>query len=112
MGVPFYNIVATQISAAASYSTALEVQNYSNAAVQVIWSGVDATNGTIRCKASNRYTTDFQNLSQYPITMVASAGNHMFNIYDIGYSYLQIYYDPGSNTAGTIDLVATRKAFG
>lgn len=112
MAVPIYEVISTSIAASASFTTNFHVFNYSNAAIQVIWSGLDATNGTVRCRASNKLAGNYQNLTANPVTLTTAAGEHIFNIYDIGYGYIQLYYDNASNTTGSFEVVSVRKAFG
>ena len=110
MAIPRYDIIQRQIPASQSYTTSFEVLNYSTAGVQIAWSGINATNGTVRLRASCD-GTNFQDLTQFPVTMVSGTDNHIFNMYLIGYSYMQLSYSPQSITTGTIDVVAVRKAF-
>lgn len=110
MANPRYDQVSQFVNAATSYTTSFEVLNYNQCAVQVIWSALDTSTGTVRLQASND-GSNYQNLTTSPITMTAGASNHMFNMYAIGYAFMAVYYDPGSNTAGTLNIKTVRKSF-
>lgn len=110
MTAPRYDRLQQDLPATASFTTSFEVLNYSQAAVQVIWTGFNNTNAEIRLRASND-DTYFQNLTAEPVTMVASSSNHVFNVYQISYGFMQVYFNPGSNTSGTLSIKTIRKAF-
>lgn len=110
MATPRYDYVSQSIPASNSYTTSFEVLNYNQCAVQVIWSGLNATNGSVRLLASND-GVNYQNLTTNATTMVSATDNHIFNMYSIGYGEMRVYYSPGSNTTGLINIKTLRKSF-
>lgn len=109
MAIPRYDLIVQSLTAGASYTTSFEVLNYNQCAVQLVWSGLDSAVGTFRLKASND-GTNWENLTTFPYTMISASDNHLFNMYQIGYGYMQVAYGAVSNTTGTLALKITRKS--
>ena len=108
MAVPRYDLVVQSVAAGATYTTSFEVLNYNQCAVQVVWSGLDTAVGTVRLKASND-GTNWENLTTFPYTMASATDNHIYNMYSIGYAFMQVVYNAVSNTTGTIAIKTVRK---
>lgn len=93
-----------------SFVTAIPVINDANAAIEVVYKGLDAADAYMRLRASN--SGDYLSatpLSETACTFTTAAGFSLFNVKDIGYAYIHAEYDAGSNTDGTVTLYVTRK---
>lgn len=103
--------LANGYDAAVSFTTQLEWTNHDSGAIQVIWSGLNATNGTVRLRATVDGSS-WDNLTTDPKTLTVSSGNQIFNFTggDIGFENVQIVYAAGSNTVGTVTALANRKS--
>ena len=93
-----------------SFVTGIPVLMDGSAAIEVVYSGIDATNGNIRLKGSvSGEIAKARNLTDYASTFTATAAAFLFNVSDIGYSWIHVVYVAGSNTAGSVTVDLTRK---
>ena len=93
-----------------SFVTAVPVLMDGKAAVEVVYAGLDAADAYVRIKASNSGdSTRARDLTTLAQTMTTANSSILFNVFDIGYSYLHLEYDAGSNTDGTITAHLSRK---
>lgn len=109
MAIPIIKTIAESYSAAASFTTALAYHNWDSGAFQVIWSGVNSDTGTVKLRGSQD-KTNWTDLDSDVVTMVVSSGNQLWNLWHVGYQYVQAYYAAGSNTGGSITIYATAKS--
>lgn len=110
MSNPRYDSVVASSSAATSFTTSFEVLNYNQCAVQIIWTSLNTAVGTVKLQASND-GTNWENLTALPYTMTSANDNHIFNMYEIGYAFMQVNYAAVSNTAGQVTVKTVRKSF-
>ncbi len=103
--------LANGYDAAVSFTTQLEWTNHDSGAIQVVWSGINANNGTVRLRATVDGSS-WCNLTTDPTTLTVSSGNQVFNFTggDIGFESVQVVYVAASNTVGTITATANRKS--
>lgn len=105
----FQTMVAGQ-SASASFTTQINTLHFDMIGVHATWSGADAgTLANMRVKASNNGTS-WNNLDLDPVTMVASSGSGMWNLWSCPYHYVQFAYTAATNTTGTIGVDVVKKA--
>ena len=105
-GTPWVN----SAPADTTFSVDVPVMIDGMASVEVVYSGLDAADGSIRLKASNsRNSSTARNLTTDAYTLTTANSSIFFNIYGIGYNYLHAMYDPGSNSTGGITLYLARK---
>lgn len=96
--------------ASVSFTTQLEWTNHDSGAIQVVWSGINGTDSTVRLRGSSD-GSNWSNLTADPTTLT-TAGNQLFNFLGgaVGYEYVQVYYVAATSTAGTITTTANRKS--
>jgi len=117
MSLPRTNLTSSESSAwvdaadaAVSFVTAVPVMMDGSASVEVVYTGLDAADGWVRLQASNSGDqTRARDLTISAATMTTANSSILFNINEIGYSYLHLVYDAGSNSAGSITARLTRK---
>ena len=117
MSLPRTNLTSTEnqpwvnsVSAAASFVTAAPVLMDGSAAIEIVYSGVDGVDGWLRLQGSNSGDqTKAKDLTLAATTMTTAASSILFNVSQIGYGYIHLVYDAGSNTTGTITARLTRK---
>lgn len=102
--------MAASVSASASFTTAIDFLNFDNGSIQVVWSGFDQATGTIRLRGSIIDASTYDSLTVNPQTLVATAGNQVYNITDIGYEKVQVVYAANTVSTGTVDIYCTRKS--
>ena len=93
-----------------SFVTAAPLLMDGRAAVEVVYSGLDAADAYVRLWGSN--SGDFTKarcLTDEAATLTTANSAILFNIFEIGYSYLHLEYDAGANTTGSIDADLARK---
>lgn len=107
----YHNVVETMTagtSGSDSFTTAINTLNFDMASVHATWSGCDTAVGTLRLRGSNNGTT-YTNLDADPVTMTASAGSALWNLWSVPYHYVQLAYGAVSNTTGSIVATAIKK---
>ena len=93
-----------------SFVTGIAVLHEDRAAVEVIYTGLDAADATIRLKASNSNDINrARNLTDDVCTMTTANSSILFNIKEMGFTFLHAEYDAGSNTAGAVTVHLSRK---
>ena len=105
-----YTPWVNEADAAVSFVTAIPVLHDSAASVEVIYSGLDDVDGTVKLTGSNSgdYTRS-RDLTYDVVTMTTANSSILFNVNQIGYGYIHLIYDAGGNTAGTITAHLVRK---
>ena len=104
------NLWVNSAPADASFTTGIELLHDSNAAVEVVYTGLDAADATVRLKASNSNDVDrARNLTAAPSTLTTANSSYLFNIEEANYGYLHLVYDSGSNSAGSVYAYVVRK---
>lgn len=96
-------------SAAVSFSTTIDVQNFDSGSIQVVFSGLDAADASVDLLASID-RTNFETLLTAVTTLTVSSGNHVYNITDQGFNELKVTYDEGSVSTGTVSVYGVRKS--
>ena len=117
MSLPRANLTSSESSAwisaadaAVSFVTAVPVMMDGSASVEVVYTGLDAADGYIRLQASNSGDqTRARDLTISPSTLTTANSSILFNIEKIGYGYIHMVYDAGSNSTGSITARLTRK---
>ena len=105
-GTPWVN----SAPADTSFVTGVPVLMDTKASVEVIYSGLDAADATVWMKASNQNNSAAPRcLTPNPSTLTTANSSVLFNISQMGYSYLYLDYDAGSNTDGAITARLVRK---
>jgi len=93
-----------------SFVTGVPVLMDEVAAVEVVYTGLDKADATVRMKAGNSNdATRARCLTVDPQTMTTANSSILFNISQMGYNYLYLEYDAGSNSAGAINAYLSRK---
>lgn len=70
--------------------------------VQVIWTGLNATDATITVQTSNN-ATNYNDVTDF--TLSPSASNQIVNFCTVTTNYIRLAYDNGSVTAGNISYI-------
>ncbi len=113
MSLPRSNEVTPWVNAAAadtSFVTGVPVLMDERAAIEVVYTGLDAADAYIQLKGSvSGEIAKARNLTDYASTLTTANSSILFNVGDIGYSWLHVVYDAGANTAGSITIDLTRK---
>ena len=110
MSMNDYKTMVASMSGSASFSTAINVLHYDMGSVHATWSGaVAGTLANIRVYGSNNNATWYP-LDTDPVTMVASQGSALWNIWSLPYHWLQFAYEAKTNTTGAINVDAVIKA--
>jgi len=100
--------IATSASAAttANFSLTDNISTFTHVAVQVVWSGLDATDGVIKTQWSID-GTNWEDSQTY--TMATASGSEILS--DDGFTahMFRVSYNKGTNTAGTLNVYANAK---
>jgi len=110
MSLNDYTTMVAGKTASASFTAQINTLHFDMVGVHAVWSGCDAgTIATMRMNGSNNGAT-FYPLDTDPVTMVASQGSALWNLWSCPYHYLQFAYAAATNTTGSISVDAVRKA--
>ena len=100
--------IATNANANATANFALtdNISTFTHVAVQVVWSGLDATDGVIKTQWSID-GTNWEDSQSY--TIGTASGSHILS--DDGFTahMFRVRYTHGSNSAGTLNIHANAK---
>ncbi len=97
-------------TASVSFTTFINTLHFDMVGVHATWSGCIADcNATMRMYASNNRTTWYP-LDADPVSMVASQGSALWNLWSCPYHWVQFSYAAASNTTGSISVDAVKKA--
>ena len=90
----------------ANFSMTDNVSTYTHIAAQVVWSGLDATDGVIKTQWSID-GTNWEDSQTY--TMATASGSEILS--DDGFTahMFRVRYEKGTNTSGTINVYANAK---
>ena len=118
MANPYEFTLVSSQAAGATFTAQFATLNYQLGAIQVIYSSMSTETGTIQVRGSNDIlartspsTAKWSSLQPTVTTLVSSCDNRLFNIPDIGYSFLQLIYTPNSNTSGTFSSYVVLKSY-
>ena len=104
------NLWVDSAPADTSFTTGIDVMIDGRAAVEVVYTGLDAADGYVRLLGSNSGDVlKARCLTGEPTTLTTANSSILFNVFEIGYNYLHLQYDAGANTAGSIDATLSRK---
>lgn len=107
----YFNTRTTMVAgwdASVSFTTTIDVNNFDNGAIEIVWSSLNAANGTVVLKGSIS-GSNYDTLSDVR-TMVTASAFQLYGILEAGFEKIQVVYAAASNTAGTIDVYANRKS--
>jgi hypothetical protein len=85
---------------AASTFPAVQVISYRVMGITVTWSGLNGSGSTLTFQGSTNGVNYFNIGSVY--TIATASGAEGFSVIDEPYQYVQIVFNPGSSTAGTL----------
>lgn len=106
--VAYHDQIATSASAATTTTFAItdNISTFTHVAVQVVWSGLDATDGVIKTQWSLD-GTNWEDSQSY--TLGTASGSEILS--DDGFTahMLRVSYNKGTNTAGTLNVYANAK---
>lgn len=117
---PFFSqkiMSACDMSTTSCSSTGLQLNQYTMASVQMVYSG--SPNGTIKMQVSNdkvavcNTTNPACNVSNWidytpTISTIAAAGSLLWNVHDMGYQWARVVYTKSSGT-GTLNVTFMAK---
>ena len=117
MSLPRMNLTASEnvawVSSAqadTSFVTGVPVLMDDRAAIEIVYTGLDAADAWVKLQASNSGdATRARDLASDVITMTTANSSILFNVYQVGYGYIHLVYDAGSNTKGSVTARLTRK---
>jgi hypothetical protein len=103
-------VLASGVAADTSFTTGFSVENNDMAAIQVIWSGLDSSSSFLRLNARVRPAAVYCGLAASTHTMASGADHVLFNWAIAPFDDLQVEYDAGSATTGTLTIYACMKS--
>lgn len=88
-------------------------------ALQIYWNGNDAIDGTMRIEVAVRHLPD-RTIKTAPLSSPlntktisslgdAVSGSHVFDIWEVSWRYFKFFYEPGTNSTGTLDVAYVLK---
>ena len=100
--------IATNASAATTANFALtdNISTFTHIAVQIVWSGLDATDGVIKTQWSID-GTNWEDSQSY--TLGTASGSEILSDAEFTAHMFRVSYTKGSNSAGTINVYANAK---
>ena len=100
--------IATNASAATTANFALtdNISTFTHVAVQVVWSGLDATDGVIKTQWSID-GTNWEDSQTY--TLGTASGSEILSDAEFTAHMFRVSYTKGSNSAGTLNVYANAK---
>ena len=106
--VAYFDQIGTSASAATTATFAItdNISTFTHVAVQVVWSGLDATDGVIKTQWSLD-GTNWEDSQSY--TLGTASGSEILS--DDGFTahMFRVSYNKGTNTAGTLNVYANAK---
>ena len=90
----------------ANFSMTDNISTYTHVAVQVVWSGLDATDGVIK----TQWTIDGTNWEDsQTYTLGTASGSEILSDAEFTAHMFRVRYEKGSNTTGTLNVYANAK---
>lgn len=118
MANPYEFTLTTDQDAATSFTAQFATLNHQLGSIHVIYSSMSTETGTIQVRGTNDVTArtspstaKWSSLTPTVTTLVSSCDNRLFNIPNIGYSFMQLIYAANSNTSGTINAYVVLKSY-
>ncbi len=106
--VAYFDQIGTSASAATTATFAItdNISTFTHVAVQVVWAGLDATDGVIKTQWSLD-GTNWEDSQSY--TLGTASGSEILS--DDGFTahMFRVSYNKGTNTAGTLNVYANAK---
>lgn len=118
MAQPYEFTLVSSQTAGASFTAQFATLNYPLGSIHVIYGSMSTETGLIQVSGSNDFTArtspataKWSSLTPTVTTLVSSCDNRLFNIPDLGYSFIQVKYYANSNTTGTISAYVVLKSY-
>jgi len=98
------------VDAATSFVASTAVLMDEAAGVEIIYSGLDAADAYVKLQGGNSADiTRARDLTDFVTTMTTANSSILFNVSKIGFNYMYLVYDAGTNSKGTITAHLSRK---